>query len=465
MGSSVSSNVLKVVTNALAKISSEIIQNTALSSDSSQIISVADVKGDVIISGNVFTQVATINTTALFTALAQESMQQKLAMEIAQEAKALTSGLNVAQFAYASNNIDVLISASISITSTISQTCSTLHSNQQSIYVTTASGSVTIENNVFNQVANIFQTCLQKAVNDSKSLQEIDTKLNQLSSATSQGLSMWDFLALGVIIIGSGVAFTTTLTKFLFPILIGVGIAFIVAYYRYTTEEISIVGYSSLFLNNASCSSTSIEKGKYKSVEEASEKCLENKNFVAFDWESSGNTIFYSKVNPECQQSLKQDSVTLLRPAVVFQGIGPPKNVPKSQNLDAYVDTVTTKWYQYTGNTWLFMKQLLVENFNTIVISGKLPISDKTSHKENDYYIHIVPELPVSFDIYEYNVTNKTWDHFQKLKGPGLVPNVNKKINASGFKIKKRNEKYLYIGIGLIIIGFIFTSFTKTKTN
>ena len=107
MGASVSKNIANVVTRSVAKVSSNIIQNSKLSTDNTQIISVKDVHGDVHISGNRFTQVATINMEQLMDALSTEGAQQSIMQELAQEAKSVTSGLNLGQFSDAQNTLDI----------------------------------------------------------------------------------------------------------------------------------------------------------------------------------------------------------------------------------------------------------------------------------------------------------------------------------------------------------------------
>ena len=105
MGASVSKNVSNAVTKAVAKVSSNIIQNTQLSQDMAQVVSVRDVHGDVHISGNTFTQHATVNMHTLLDALSTEEAQQSIMQELAQEAKSVTSDLNIGQFSDAQNTI------------------------------------------------------------------------------------------------------------------------------------------------------------------------------------------------------------------------------------------------------------------------------------------------------------------------------------------------------------------------
>ena len=108
MGASVSKNVSNAVTKAVAKVSSNIIQNTQLSQDMAQVVSVRDVHGDVHISGNTFTQHATVNMHTLLDALSTEEAQQSIMQELAQEAKSVTSDLNIGQFSDAQNTMNLL---------------------------------------------------------------------------------------------------------------------------------------------------------------------------------------------------------------------------------------------------------------------------------------------------------------------------------------------------------------------
>ena len=152
MGASASKNINKVVTKTVATVSTDIVQNTKISQDSTQIISVSNVDGDVFISGNKFTQVAKINMISLLDALSSDQAQQELVTLLAQEAKSLTSGLNIGQISYAENNMNTLLEATSKLLTTIGQTCKNQVSQTQKIKVERIVGNVYIQNNIFSQM-------------------------------------------------------------------------------------------------------------------------------------------------------------------------------------------------------------------------------------------------------------------------------------------------------------------------
>ena len=100
MGNTQSVNVAKSVTDIFAKVSSEMIQQTELSTNNSQIISISNTGGDVTISGNTFTQTAYINMSALMDALANQSAVDKITAEMEQLAKSIVSGFNFFTYIY-----------------------------------------------------------------------------------------------------------------------------------------------------------------------------------------------------------------------------------------------------------------------------------------------------------------------------------------------------------------------------
>jgi hypothetical protein len=104
MGASISKNVSENITRSMATISTNIIQNTEISQNSKQIISVSNIEGDVVISGNTFTQEAKINMSSLMKALSSDEAQQEILQNLIQESKAEISGLNLFQFSQSRTN-------------------------------------------------------------------------------------------------------------------------------------------------------------------------------------------------------------------------------------------------------------------------------------------------------------------------------------------------------------------------
>lgn len=477
MGSAVSVNSSKVVVNAISKVASEIVQNSTISESSSQIISVTNVRGDVIISGNIMTQKVNINMTSLLDAMSTEEAQQNLATEIAQQAKALTSGLNIGQLSIASNLLDTLIQASIELVSKIGETCSTTANQFQQIYVKNVIGSVKIENNVQEQVTEILQNCIEKAVSANNVIQDVTTKLSQTASATSAGLSEWALIGLVAVLIGipvaGGVIGGIAFFKYPFPVLLVLGVVMLIVYFYYTTNSMALDAYSQLIKNTPSCAATvSLENGEFDTPERASISCLANANCAGFDWKgininsdgtyeilTNPQTTFYSRIQNNC--SVGKDNVKMVRAPVIFQGTGPPVGRPENSiKGDVYVDLLTAHWYQW-DNTGSFQPKGTIthERFNNLRVSGIYPSIDIIG-ENNDFYVYADPQNPEFWHIYKYDDTAlQRWVKQVKTPGPGMFASAPSVTNVSGFKTVQYKNWLLYSGIIALIIGIIGSAY------
>lgn len=469
MGASVSKNISNAVTKAIAKVSSEIIQKTELSQDQGQIISVKNVHRDVHISGNTFTQKATINMKSLLDALSREDSQQRILMELAQQAKSITSGLNLGQYADAQNIMNILIEATVNLLTTIRQTCSAFSKQFQEVEVKRISGNVYITGNVFNQIYNILQDCSEKAVADSELIQNLTNKLSQSASATSEGLSGWVLVALLAVILGLpifGVVIGGTIfLKFIFPIILFIGIVLLVLYYTNVKSKdvMKLVGFSSLIQNTPSClySLSNQPSTQPKTSIEASNMCLADTNCRAFDWKGANIkengqseeifpvTNFYSNISKQCMKNIPSDHVLLLRSPILFQGDNEPNEIANSKKGDIYLNTTNGTWFQKIIG-WEPMG-VLTHNFNKILWGHIKPDTIKSSNVENDVYVYTDAKNPLYFYIYRFK--NGNWQLDQKIRGPGLVPSTPSIINTSGFKQLERPNWMFYSGIICLIIG------------
>jgi len=520
MGASTSKNISHSVTKAIAKVSSDIIQNTKLSLDQGQVISVQDVDGDVVISGDRFTQKATINMTSLLDALSKEESQQKVLMELAQESKSITSGLNLAQFSDAQNIMNSLIDATVSLLSTISQTCSVFSHQFQNINISRVKGSVRIENDVFEQMYDLLQNCSEKAVSENRALQDLASKLEQKASATSEGLSlMWvaliAFLVVGTPLIG-GTLLGVTFLKIIFPVFVAIGFVFIAIYFYNTDEEMKLTGFSTLIKNSQVCNGTTQVAGpqlgniyraplgrhrsyqylsdprrgypyhypnqfynvkSYDSVANAALACKQDPTCVAFDWKGlnisefgvgtpiTPETIFYSDVSKECKNSLDADNLHLLDVPIATSGPQPPTRDGFNGKVgDIYLDTTTSHWYQFAHDWptgWKPMGVLSSEPFSTISWGSVNPNVSNDSAQENEIYVYFNEANPIYFHIFKYK---NGWLEERKIRGPGLIPATPSIINTSGFKEEHRNKTWmLYTGIGCLVIGIVGTMYTFAR--
>jgi hypothetical protein len=489
MGASTSKNISHAVTHAIAKVSSDIIQNTNLSLDQSQIISVQDIEGDVVISGDVFTQKASINMRSLLDALSKEENQQKILMELAQESKSVTSGLNLAQYANAQNVMNTLIEATVSMLSTISQTCTVFSKQFQNINISRVKGSVRIENNVFDQMYDLLQNCSEKAVSENRTIQDLVSKLDQKASATSEGLSSIFLVLIAVVVIGTpvvgGTLLGVTFLKILFPIFVVVGIALISFYVYKTEEEMKMVGFSSFILDNPVCAPTPINASPprppvYENSTNAALACKQDPACVAFDWRGLDiskvgvgtplkppSTTFYSGVSTECKASIKPDNVHLLSSPTAFSGPSKPTSETVNGKLgDIYLDTATSNWYQRSDDWptgWKPMGTISSHPYSKISWGSKNPLVSIIPGNAEELYVYFNESNPIYFHVFKYD---NGWLEERKIRGPGLIASTPDIINTSGFKETKRKQWILYSGIGVLtigVIGVLYTTLSKKE--
>jgi hypothetical protein len=446
MGASVSSNVSKIVINAIAKISSKIIMKEKITANAEQIISISDVNGNVDISDNIMTQRVSLNMHALLTALSTSQAQQALATELSQQAKSLTSGLNVAQFSDASNIMNSLITASIDVMSNIEQSCSISSTEKQTLIVERIHGNVNIVNNTQEQIAQILTNCVESAVNNSQSISDVKEKLDQSASATSKGLNGFIIVAILAVIVGVPVVGGTVLVKNIFPIMLIVGIIFIVLYFMKSSETISMTAYSTFINQNCSEAKQIDNSNEYNKIQDASDYCLENSECIAFDWDE---IRFYSHVNSDCQFNIKKDNTTMVNKKGVRVGNGEPTVKDVDIPGCIYVDLDTSDTFQLSQKrVFVNTGRLLPIPFSKLIFIKSKPNLEGLLGKYGEFCLYI----DSFFNIYEYD---DGWIEYTKIKIPLIDANVPTKTNGSGFKIKNRENKYLYIGILAIILGIV----------
>jgi hypothetical protein len=493
MGASFSQNVVDSVTKAISTMSTTIIQSTQLTEDSSQLISVTDIDGDVHITGNHFTQTATINMQALMTSLQTAEAQQSLIQELTQDAKSIISGLNMAQFADSTNTMNTLIDAEMSIIVQIGQTCTTGANQYQEIIVERVKGNVYIQNNVFDQMSNIVQNCAQNVVANNKSIQDALNKAAQSASSAAKGISEWAALLMVAIVFGlpvvGGIAGGIYALKYIFPVFIIVGAVLLALYFLKTTTDMQLTGYSTLISKTQACLYKPAEQkpqSSYETQNDAFNACMSNSDCQAFDWVAgevqpdgslkpypTPQTFFYSGVSDKCQSSIKPDSVNILYTPQMFQGGGPPNGrkatnrfgqIENSNNGDVFLDTLTTDWYQLDGGVWK-LKYAFTPSFNKASWGTMTPdLIQNTS--VNDVYIYANVHNPSIYTLYRADAQLQ-WKAEKQFPGPGLIPAATALpyTNTSGFKVVEKNKLWLYGGIAFLAVGIIGTAFVYLQSK
>jgi hypothetical protein len=475
MGSAVSKNITKAATEAVAKVSNDIITSTKLTTDQTQIISVTDVDGDVVISGNTFTQKANINIKSLMNTLVQENVQQNLTMQIAQACKSIVSGLNIFQFPNAQNEINLFLKASSELMTTISQTCAASVSENQVITVSRVKGNVYIEGNVMAEMADIFGSCIQNAVSKNTVYQKLQEKIDQTATAKAEGLDLWQIIILIAMVLGipfiSTIAGVAVVGRYLFPLSIVAGAGCLVAYYTWVEESVFSHAFSPLIRNLPNCNAKTLAATSYSypNSSAAAQACANNRSCVAFDWQGAvidpqGNhvsfnppqTTFYGSIGPGCEQAIKNspDHSKVFRYPIFKKGNGPPMKVEG----DVYLDSTTANYYFFDQETlsWVQKGSFAHSDFTSrnSINWGTMEPKPTTQGIPGSIYVYYAPTDPIYFHVYVKNPD--AWKLYTPLlKGPGLIPDAPANINVTGFTTIKQRKWLLYLGGALIVVGVL----------
>ncbi|AKU37476.1 putative myristoylated protein [Scale drop disease virus] len=195
MGAAQSYNSVDAITRAVADVSSNITTKQKVNTDINQIISISHVKGDVYIKGVTMKQTINVNLSAIMKAIANQDAQQKIANNLAQEAKSVVSGINLAQYSSATNMIKMFVDVSTRIVNTMLLQCDANIKSTQSVIVDDVQGNVTILDSVFDIVVNALLKCTQDVAASNATLQDIENKIKQIASSKTQGFELWQLIA------------------------------------------------------------------------------------------------------------------------------------------------------------------------------------------------------------------------------------------------------------------------------
>ena len=478
MGAAVSTNIIDITAKAMAKVSTNIIQKTQLTTDTNQIISVSDVDGDVYIIGNTFYQRASINVQALMNAISSQDAQQEMLLNLVQEAKSMISGLNLVQIADASNTMRVLMQVCINMTTNIIQTCAQTLKENQEIIVKRVKGNVYVQNNVFDQMANLIYKCAQNAASYEKAIQDLEAKLDQKAEAKAEGLSPWVLAALLLIVLGvpvGGAAFAgTKALKYIFPIIAITGVVLLIIYAVWSKDGMKHYAYSTFISNQPLC--RAVQAGppttNYKNVVEASDACLSSKSCAAFDFQSLNPsdltplnppmTTFYTTVDPGCAKTIGKDNVPVVNSPRIYTGPNDPAQLAQVASFnpgDAYINFATGDMFKYESGKWVFVGNVMKGiRFDHLYVVDMIPVKPPQDVSLENYTIYYNKNAPQTLRLYKYDPSDRSWlDTGKLVPGPGFVSNPPAATNVSGFKTLDRRDELLYIGIVGLIIGLVGT--------
>ncbi|UUY86204.1 hypothetical protein [Largemouth bass virus] len=200
MGAAESVNSVDIVTKAYAEIMTNLVTDQNITADQNQVFSIDHVSGSVVVSGTTFTQKLVVNLSSLMKALTTQSAQDQLVDNIAQQAQAAVSGLNLAQYAYVSNNIDRLITACVKMATDMRVSCTAKVSMTQSFNISNVTGDVTVTDVKLDQFSQLLSSCAMDASVNNVQLRDIISQIKQRGDATVTGLNPLALIAIVVLV-------------------------------------------------------------------------------------------------------------------------------------------------------------------------------------------------------------------------------------------------------------------------
>jgi hypothetical protein len=349
MGSSQSTNTTNISENVLSEVATNMLATQQINSGGSQMIDVVGGNGSVDISNNTQTIKSTLNLTGLSKMMATQKAQQDIVTKLAQAASASTSGINLGNSSNANNNINMVMDATMKMSTTLGQICSTNSMSSQIIEVKNNNGNVAITNNTQSQVKDAIANCVMNTTSSQESLQRATTAISQTATATTVGFDLWSLIifilvlalvpaiVLGVPLVMGASVVENSIMKFLGPIMFIGGIA-LICYWKYVVcvglkTYIKGTQFSTLIANDPTCGAVQLEipfsqpqtppssqtpsDSTISPLSLATAMCLQTQECAGLDWDVKKSRItFYKNMSnltsdDQCPGVKQQDTTSM----------------------------------------------------------------------------------------------------------------------------------------------------------
>ena len=508
MGAAISSNVTNLTTNLVTNSLSDVLKSEINNINSSQILTIQNVSGNVTVEGNKFGIKVDVNMKSLADSLNDSDVRQSLEEQIAQSAKALIKDLNLGNISAATNDIENYINDTINITTRLSDVCTNNISTTQSFTIDQVQGDVVFKDNDVRASIKSLTDCVQKAVARSSAVNNLQQMYSQTAISESKGISIWGIFSIVACVVGAIIfsvaapAVVPAIIGSKYPIIFGVffillGIGFVLLWNFWGRDDIKTTMWSKLF--KYSCGNyTPVETTAVNNADEAKNICL-NKNYKSFDFVSyeldTANAsytildkpyaLFYDRFDKYCVP--KQDNFPVLDKRAVYVTDKTYSNIEKPianrflsyGSISINVDKCT---YQEFLTTWSQEKVLynivqedkdawnkVTSTYNWANKSKLVRVNLPNLNVINNGDTTAPFVLEGDDNLYNMNLNvmigSSVYKTFQ-LIGPGKIPTTTILPNTSGYRYKTRKTWAIYLGIGLILSGLlILLILGKKKLN
>lgn len=227
MGASVSTNTSSILTSATNKVVNDVTQESNIENNQKTTMNI-DAKGNITLNNLVINQNSSSHYQNVFSNLSNEENKEKFKEEIAQAAKALISGLNLANVSVSVNDVNNVIKNCIDIVNKNASRCGTKVSENIDINLK-SDLDVTLNNVEINQQINMFVSCLLSSNNVTSTINETNALIKEMSSSKTEGFDLkWLFIAAALGVGGVSIAGSKALSTMLGPgmILAGAGLTY-----------------------------------------------------------------------------------------------------------------------------------------------------------------------------------------------------------------------------------------------
>lgn len=461
MGLSESKNIVNTSANVISSVTNTYCQTAVGQTNQEQSIIVKEVTGDVDIDGNQFSSTATLDVSALLKALSDSSAKQDISLQMAQSAKSIIKDINLGNLSTAANVVESIISETINITTNVESNCSARLGTKQTIDIENVDGNVRITGNTFQSVLTSIQSCSVDALSKNSAINSLQQKVDQISSSSVTGISIWGLAAVGLIIVAAigmvlvGPEVVPLIAVSRKPQLFGglvmvIGLAFLLIWWFWTGKGVKSTNWAKPLESCSSMAQNVAETGTFQNADAAAEHCLKVKDCVAFDYNGKEETAkYFVKLSKGCKIEIDDTPILVIR-TPPFVGTDLPTNANEG---DVYINPVKATIQKFENSNWSIAVLIKegITSLNTV---------DGEKFVEGSNF-----SLDYDDNMYNFRITNLLDGQVISVAGPGLKVDKNSKPNVSGLVYKTRKQWALYTGGGLLIAGLLLVIFLKPKVT
>jgi hypothetical protein len=323
----------------------------------------------------------------------------------------------------------------------------------QSIVVNNASSGVEINQNTFSSAVRVVSKCVEKSVSSSAAITSLQKAVDQTTSTTVAGVSIWGFAAIaGIIVIG---IVLTAAAPVLIPmvaagknpqiigfVLVFVAVCFLAIYFAWTKKVILSTPWALPLSSTCVGNLDTIATKNASSATEAATLADKTKKCVAYDF-------IASRLDGNEWVNLSQPHVILYSSSAINKCKIQQDTAPILTNRIVRFDK-TQRWSSDKG----FAPNQV---YGSVSIGGVAKSLNPPSGSSLIFKIWADPDLTNIVLEAVHSGTKK------QVVGPGRTPNTTVTPNVSGIQTIVKKQWALYVGIGLGLVGLIIIALLNPK--